>query len=161
MITIRKSTKGDAEEIWNIFQAVVARGDTYAFMPDISQSAALSYWMGDDKHCYVAKFEGNLVGTYIIKDNQPGLGSHIANASFMVAPQFHGCSIGKTMGKHALTEAKELGYLGMQFNLVISTNTRAINLWLKLGFQIIGTIPDAFNHCQQGMVDAHIMFRQL
>ncbi|MGD1918278.1 MAG: GNAT family N-acetyltransferase [Pleurocapsa sp.] len=161
MITIRKSTKEDAEKIWDIFQIVVARGDTYAFLPDISQAAALSYWMADDKHCYVAELEGNLVGTYIIKDNQPGLGSHIANASFMVSPQFQGRSVGKTMGKHALIKAKELGYAAMQFNLVISTNIPAINLWRKLGFQIIGTIPQAFDHLQKGMVDAHIMFREL
>ena len=160
-IAIRKSTKQDADSIWNIFQAVVSRGDTYAFSPDITREAALSYWMGDDKYCYVAEHEAKLVGTYIIKDNQPGLGSHIANASFMVSLQFQGQSVGKTMGAHALIEAKNLGYAAMQFNLVVSTNIPAINLWQKLGFEIIGTVPQAFNHQQKGMVDAHIMFREL
>lgn len=161
MITIRKSLSDDTNQIWNIFQSVVRSGDTYAFMPNITKDEALSYWIGVDKHCYVAEYENAIAGTYIIKDNQPGLGSHIANASFMVAPKFQGKSIGKTMGQHALIEAKNLGYAAMQFNLVISTNLVAINLWQKLGFKIIGTIPNAFNHQQYGMVDAHIMFREL
>lgn len=161
MITIRKSLSDDTNQLWNIFQSVVRSGDTYAFAPNITKKEALSYWMGVDKHCYVAEYEDTIAGTYIIKDNQPGLGSHIANASFMVCPKFQGKSIGKTMGQHALIEAKTLGYAAMQFNLVISTNLAAINLWQKLGFKIIGTIPNAFNHQQYGMVDAHIMFREL
>lgn len=161
MITIRKSISNDTNQIWNIFHSVVRSGDTYVFMPNITKEEALSYWMGVGKYCYVAEYENTIAGTYIIKDNQPGLGSHIANASFMVSPKFQGKSIGKTMGQHALIEAKTLGYAAMQFNLVISTNSVAINLWQKLGFKIIGTIPNAFNHQQYGMVNAHIMFREL
>ena len=133
MVMIRKATGEDANPIWIIFHAVVSSGDTYAFAPEITKEEALSYWMGGDKHCYVAEYESKVAGTYIIKDNQPGLGSHIANASFMVSPEFQGHSIGKNMGQHALIEAKKLGYAAMQFNLVISTNTVATNLWQKLG----------------------------
>lgn len=161
MIVIRKSTIEDRNRIWDIFHSVVSSGDTYAFAPSITKEEALEYWIGTDKHCYVARYKNKIAGTYIIKDNQPGLGSHIANASFMVEPTFQGQSIGKTMGQHALTEAKDLGYVAIQFNLVVSTNLIAINLWKKLGFQIIGTIPYGFNHQQKGLVDAYIMFRSL
>ncbi|MCB9983456.1 MAG: GNAT family N-acetyltransferase [Rhodospirillales bacterium] len=159
---IRLAEAGDAEDIWNIFSQVVSKGDSYTFAPDMERKEALSYWMGEDKHCYVAVEDAQIVGTYIIKDNQPGLGSHVANASFMVAPDAQGRSIGRAMGVHALDEARRLGYKAMQFNIVVSTNTSAVKLWEKLGFKIIGTIPEAFQHKELGgCVDAYVMYRKL
>lgn len=162
MLIIRKAAAQDAEAIWQIFHAVIQKGDSYTFPPDMPREAALEYWMGKDKHCYVAELEGLVAGTYIVKDNQPGLGSHIANASFMVSPDCQGKSVGMHMGEHALVEAKRLGYQSMQFNIVISTNIPAVKLWQKLGFAIIGTVPEAFWHNTLGkLVDAYVMFRKL
>ncbi|UJH68289.1 GNAT family N-acetyltransferase [Muricauda sp. SCSIO 65647] len=105
--------------------------------------------------------EKKILGTYIIKPNQIDLGSHIANASYMVHPEARGLGVGQSLGKHSLITAKELGFLGMQFNFIVSTNKAAIALWIKLGFKIIGTVPKAFKHNRLGLVDAHIMFREL
>ncbi|MDA1354587.1 MAG: N-acetyltransferase, partial [bacterium] len=110
---------------------------------------------------YLAEDNGLVLGTYILKANQIGLGAHIANASFMVSPDHHGKGIGRAMAQHCLIQAKESGYNAMQFNIVISTNTSAINLWQSLGFQIIGTTPKAFNHQTLGLIDSHIMFKAL
>lgn len=162
MVVIRKAHVGDMDAIWNIFSAVVQTGDTYVFSPDISREEALGYWMADDRYTYVAEYDGHVAGTYILKDNQPGLGSHVANASFMVSPDFQGKSIGKIMGKHALDIAAELGYKAMQFNIVISTNKPAVALWEKLGFKIVGTVPEAFMHKGLGrLVDTYVMYRAL
>ena len=161
MITIRESTKNDANQIWEIFHAVVKRGDTYAFAPNTTKEEGLLYWMGEDKYCYVAEYDNKIAGTFIIKDNQPGLGSHISNASFMVSSKFRGKSIGKHMGQYAISQAKSLGYRGMQFNLVVATNIAALSLWQKLNFEIVGTVPNAFEHKKLGLVDAHIMYREL
>ena len=65
------------------------------------------------------------------------------------------------MGEFSLAEAKRLGYTAMQFNIVIKSNARAVNLWQNLGFKIIGEIPDAFNHKENGMTNAYIMYRKL
>lgn len=121
----------------------------------------LDYWCGSDKHTYVAESEGQVVGTFIIKDNFPDLGSHVANASYMTAPEASGKGIGRTMGEYSLLEAKRLGYRAMQFNIVVKNNHRAIRLWQKLGFEIKGEIPDAFNHLRDGLTDAYIMWRKL
>lgn len=160
--TIRRATAADAGGIWPIFQAVAAAGDTYAFDPDISREQALAYWMGADKRCYVAEADGRVLGTFIVKDNQPGLGSHVANASFMVAAEARGLGLGRLMGIHALDEARRLGYRAMQFNLVVSTNEPAVALWRKLGFDVVGTLPEAFAHRQKrAFVDAYVMYRKL
>jgi len=158
---IRPATANDHEAIWTIFHAVIATGDTYVFDPQMPREEALAYWFGAGTHTYVTEHEGEVVGTYIVKANQPALGSHVANAAFMVAPEARKLGIGKLMGQHCLEEAKRLGFRAMQFNFVVSTNEAAVRLWKQLGFEIIGTLPGAYQHARLGFVDAHVMFRQL
>jgi len=158
---IRRATGKDREAIWQIFHAVVSRGDTYAFDPDISRQQALACWFSPKTRCYVALSEQKIVGTYILKANQPGLGSHVANAGFMVAPWAQGRGIGRVMAEHCLHEATGLGYRAMQFNFVVSTNTTALRLWKKLGFKIAGRLPGAFRQRHDGFVDVYVMYRRL
>ncbi|MEM8907431.1 MAG: GNAT family N-acetyltransferase [Bacteroidota bacterium] len=160
-IRIRKAEKKDEEAIWSIIQAVIQTGDTYVFDPATPQSEMMAYWCGADKHTFVASIQDRIVGTFIIKDNFPDLGAHVANASFMTKPTEFGKGIGRTMGAHALQQAKQLGYYAMQFNIVVKSNQGAIRLWQKLGFQTIGEIPDAFDHQQNGYTNALIMWRKL
>ena len=161
MLEIRKAKPEDNDQIWDIIKEVISKGDTYAFDPNSSKETMLDYWCGQDKHTYVATDNGKVLGTFVIRDNQPGLGSHIANAGYMVSEKAFGKGIGKTMGEFSLEEAKQLGYKAMQFNIVIKSNVRAVQLWQKLGFHIIGEIPDAFNHKENGMTNAYIMYRKL
>ena len=161
MLDIRLATEADRDAIWNIFHGIVAPGDTYAFDPRISREDALAYWFREDTHTYVAEDDGHVVGTYILRANQPGSGSHVANAAFMVAPTARGQGIGRAMGENCLSEARRLGFRAMQFNFVVSTNEGAIRLWKQLGFKIVATLPGAFRHPQKGYVDVYVMFRSL
>jgi L-amino acid N-acyltransferase YncA len=161
VLDIRLARETDRDAIWNIFHAIVAPGDTYAFDPRISREDALAYWFREDTHTYVAEEDGRVVGTYILKANQPGLGSHVANAAFMVAPDAQGSGVGRRMAEHCLGEASRLGFRAMQFNFVVSTNEGAIRLWKQLGFKTVGTLPGAFRHPQKGYVDVYVMFRSL
>jgi L-amino acid N-acyltransferase YncA len=158
---IRAATKADRDAIWKIFHEVVAAGDTYALDPCMSREEALSYWFGAGTETYVAESAGQVAGTYILRPNQSGGGSHIANAAFMVAPDARGHGIGRAMGEHCLSEARQLGFRAMQFNFVISTNESAVRLWEELGFTKVGTLPAAFRHPEKGYVDAYVMFRSL
>jgi ribosomal protein S18 acetylase RimI-like enzyme len=159
MINIRKALEDDKDDIWNIIQQVISTGDTYLFAPDSSKERMLGYWFKEGKHTYVATDDNKVVGTFIITENQPDLGSHIANASYMTFPAERGKGIGKLMGEYSLAEAKRLGFYAMQFNIVVKSNEGAIRLWKSLGFEIIGEIPEAFNHKQQGYTNAYIMYR--
>jgi|SRR5215217_6495490 len=158
---IRAATDADREAIWNIFHEIIAAGDTYALDPNMSRDESLPYWFGADTHTYVAEKAGRAVGTYILRSNQSGAGSHVANAAFMVASDFQGSGVGRRMAEHCLTEAQRAGFRAMQFNFVISTNTAAIHLWKQLGFNIVGTLPEAFHHPQRGYVDVYVMYRSL
>ena len=158
---IRAATEADRDAIWNIFHEIIAAGDTYAFDPKMSREEALAYWFRADTRTYVAEKNGRVVGTYILKPNQLGSGSHVANAAFMVAPASERLGVGRRMAEHCLSEARRMGFHAMQFNFVISTNTRAIRLWKKLGFDIVGTLPGAFRHPEKGYVDVYVMFRSL
>jgi len=161
VLHIRPATKEDGDAIWEIFHAVVATGDTYAFDPNISRDDALACWMRSDTHTYVAKQEQQIVGTYILRANQAGGGSHVANAAFMVATNARGLGVGRAMAEHCLAEASRLDFRAMQFNFVVSTNESAVRLWKNLGFKIVGTLPHAFHHPAKGFVDVYVMFRSL
>ncbi len=161
VLEIRQATEADHNTIWDIFYAIVAAGDTYAFDPKISRDEALAYWFRADTRTYVAEEDGRVVGTYILRANQAGHGSHVSNAAFMVAPDVQGSGVGRRMAEHCLGEARQLGFRAMQFNFVVSTNKGAIRLWKQLGFKIVGTLPGAFRHPQKGYVDVYVMFRSL
>jgi ribosomal protein S18 acetylase RimI-like enzyme len=161
LVQIRPARKEDREVIWQIFHAVVAKGDTYVFDPNISRRKALAYWLGPKTRCYVALSDHGIAGSYILKANQPGLGSHVANAGFMVSPSARGRGIGRAMAEHCLHEARRLGFRAMQFNFVVATNRTALRLWKDLGFRIVGTLPGAFRHTRRGFVDVYVMYRRL
>lgn len=160
-MNIRPATPADHDAVWEIFHEVIATGDTYVFDPAMPRDEALAYWFHEGTRTYVAEADGKIVGTYIFKANQPGLGSHVANASFMVSSAARGLGAGKRMGEHCLAEARAAGFRAMQFNIVISTNEVAVRLWQKLGFSIVGTVPEAYRHARLGYVDAHVMYRLL
>jgi L-amino acid N-acyltransferase YncA len=160
-MTIRPVQASDFDAMCAIFQAVVATGTTYAFVPDTSRDEGLAYFVGPGIACWVVEDEGRVVGMYKLVPNRRGLGSHVANASFMVDPHDAGHGVGTLMGRHCLREARRAGFLSIQFNFVVSTNAPAVTLWKKLGFQIVGTLPKAFNHREYGLVDAYIMHRFL
>ena len=158
---IRPAINADRDAIWNIFHEIIAAGDTYALDPQMPREEALAYWFRADTHTCVAEEDGGVVGTYILRPNQSGPGSHVANAAFMVARDAEGAGVGRRMAEHCLTEARRMGFRAMQFNFVVSTNTRAIHLWNQLGFEIVGTLPGAFRHPEKGYVDVYVMFRSL
>ena len=149
----------DRDAIWKIFQEVVAVGDTYPFGANISREDAFAYWFQSGAHTYVAEQDRHLLGSYMLRANWSGPGSHVANAAFMVAEDARGQGVGRAMGEHCLSEARRLGFRAMQFNFVVSTNESAVKLWQKLGMKIVGTLPGAFRHPEKGDVDVYVMFQ--
>jgi L-amino acid N-acyltransferase YncA len=158
---IRKAHEDDFDGIWQIFHEVVSRGDTYTYEPETTREQAHEIWMSPSGATYVACVGPDILGTYILRPNQPGLGSHVANAAYMVAGKARGRGAGRAMCEHSLEEARRLNYQAMQFNFVVSTNVAAVALWMDCGFSIVGTLPKAFRHPQAGLVDAYVMHRFL
>ena len=160
-IKITPATWADEERIWALLQPVFSAGDTYAVDPLIDRDAAIAYWMEADKTAFILCVEGQAVGTYYIRPNQPGGGAHICNCGFITAPSARGKGVARRMLEHALIEAKQQGYRAMQFNFVLASNQRALAIWQRNGFATIGRIPQAFLHPKQGYVDALILHRSL
>ncbi len=160
-MTIRPATTTDADALWPIIQPIIAAGDTWAFAPDTSREEMLAFWLSPALDTYVAEVNGEIVGTFFMKNNQPGLGAHVANAGYMVHPAHNGKGIGRAMGLFSLDEARRLGYRAMQFNIVVKTNERAVRLWESLGFQTVGELPGAYQHRTLGFVDALVMYQSL
>jgi L-amino acid N-acyltransferase YncA len=161
MMTIVPARETHSDEIWEIFRKVVQAGDTYVFEPDISREDALRYWLSSDHHAFVVTDMEHVFGTYILRRNYPGRGSHVANASYMVSPEARGKGLGSLMCQHSVEQARRLGFSAIQFNMVVSTNAGAISVWKKHGFKIVGTLPKVFRHETRGFVDAFVMHRFL
>ena len=162
MITIRLFKESDWPAVWQIIEPVFRAGETYAFPRDISEEEAHKVWVSVPKATYVAEDQGNaILGTYYIKPNQPGQGDHICNCGYIVAENARGQGIASKMCEHSQREGIAQGFRAMQYNLVVSTNSGAVRLWKRHGFDVIGTIPQAFRHPQHGYVDAFIMYKQL
>jgi GNAT superfamily N-acetyltransferase len=162
MIIRRADLEQDYDKVWDIFSRVIKTGDTYVFDPDTPKESLRKYWFADSMDTFVAvDGNGEMLGTYFIKPNQIDLGNHIANCGYMVNPKYQGRGTGKVLCEHSLQFARDKGYTGIQFNIVVSTNQIAVDLWKKFGFKIIGTTPKGFRHKTLGFVDTYIMFRGL
>lgn len=159
MLIIRLATPADAEAVWSIVEPILRAGETYALPRDWSRSDALALWFSTDHEVFVAEDEGLVIGTYYMQANQRGGGAHVANCGYMTAPDACGRGVATAMCKHSLRHAAARGFRAMQFNCVVSTNERAVALWRRLGFDIVGTIPQAFEHPVLGFVDALVMHR--
>ena len=158
---VRPAEDRDAAAIWRILEPIVRAGETYTLPRDMTRDAALAYWRAAAHEVFVAEENDTIVGTYYLRANQMGGGSHVANCGYMTAPEASGRGVARTMCLHSLERAKARDFRAMQFNFVVSTNERAVRLWQSLGFEVAGRLPGAFLHPELGFVDALVMFRAL
>jgi L-amino acid N-acyltransferase YncA len=161
IMLIRPALPADAEQIAAIIVPTIRDGSTYSLDPTMTEAEALAYWLGPDKETFVAVEDGNVLGTYYMRPNQAGGGKHVCNCGYMTAENAGGRGVARSMCEHSLSHARASGYRAMQFNFVVSTNQRAVRLWQSLGFDIIGRLPEAFEHPQCGYVDALVMYQPL
>jgi L-amino acid N-acyltransferase YncA len=161
MLTIRRAQSGDLDAIWSILEPIIRAGDTYTLPRDLSREGALNYWFSEEHEIFVAEDDGRVLGTYFLRANQRGGGSHVANCGYMTAPTATGRGVAGAMCAHSLERARERNFRAMQFNFVVSVNDRAVRLWQKHGFDIVGQLPKAFLHPELGYTDAYVMYREL
>ncbi len=160
-LEIQGAKDSEWSDIWPIFKSVIEAEDTFVFPANITKDQAFGHWFANGVQTYLARINNVVVGTYILKENQIGLGSHVANASYMVSENARGVGLGRALAEHSFMEAKNQSFLAMQFNLVVSSNVKAVKLWKKLGFEVVGTSPKSFKHSSLGYVDSYIMYKEL
>ncbi|MEQ1789798.1 MAG: GNAT family N-acetyltransferase [Rickettsiales bacterium] len=161
--TIRDARLEDFEEIYDIFCMVLTEGKTYSYtLEEMTPDRSLAYWISaPETHCMVADIDGKVAGVAAVRPHRTGRAHHVANASYIVHPDYRRLGIARALGKAAIDYAKGHGYLSMQFNFVVSINKVAVDLWKSLGFKIVGTLPEGFDHATEGLVDVYIMHQFL
>jgi ribosomal protein S18 acetylase RimI-like enzyme len=162
-LVVRAYEGNDWPDVWKILEPVFRAGETYAYPAEISEQEARREWTGPPKEVFVATHEGSaeILGTYYLKANQQGPGSHVCNCGYVTAAAARGRGVASRMCDHSQQIALERGFRAMQFNLVAASNEGAVRLWKKLGFEIVGTLSEAFLHPRRGYVDAHVMYKLL
>ena len=159
---IRPATEADWPALWQVIKPVVDAGETYVWRPTSAPEQMQQIWLEPSPwHVVVAEIDGEIVGTAKVGPNRPGRGAHVATASFIVSPTHQGRGVGRALATYVVEWASGAGYRGMQFNAVVETNKAAIALWKSLGFSLIGTVPEAFDHATEGLVGLHVMYRPL
>jgi ribosomal protein S18 acetylase RimI-like enzyme len=161
MLTIRPARADDADAIWAILEPMIRAGDTYPLPRDLNRDRAMAYWFADQHEVLVADDASHVVGTYYLRPNQGGAGSHVANCGYVTAVTATGRGVARAMCADSFARARTRGFRAMQFNLVVSTNERAVRLWQHMGMAIVGRLPQAFLHPDRGYVDAFVMYREL
>jgi ribosomal protein S18 acetylase RimI-like enzyme len=159
--TIRPATPDDDDAVWRILEPTFRAGETYPQPRDISRADALAYWRTPEHAVFVAEAGGAIVGTYYLRANNKGGGAHVANCGYVVAAEASGHGVARAMCMDSLERARTRGFIAMQFNFVIASNERAVQLWQACGFQIVGRLPGAFRHPTLGDVGAYVMHRTL
>lgn len=161
-IEIRPADSADWPQIHSVFSVIVDAGETYAYPSGLSSDEAKALWMeAPPGRTVVAVEAAQVLGTAKMGPNRPGRGAHVATGSFMVDPAAAGRGVGRALGEHLIAWARDAGYRSIQFNAVVETNTRAVALWTSLGFQVLTTVPEAFDHSTRGFVGLHVMFLDL
>ena len=158
---VRVAKVGDRDAIWLILEPLIRVGEVFTLDRGMGRDAALSYWFSEGHEVFVAEDHGVVVGSYYLRANQRGGGSHVANCGYMTASAATGKGVARTMCEHSLERSRSRGFKAMQFNFVIESNERAVRLWQSCGFAIVGRLPKAFLHPQLGYVDALVMYREL
>ena len=159
---IRDADDADWARIWPFFSRIVTAGETYAYPDGLTVDTARSLWMEEPPGRTVVAVEGDeVLGSAKMGPNRPGRGAHVATASFMVDPERAGRGVGRALGVHVVDWARAAGYRSMQFNAVVESNSAAVGLWQSLGFEILATVPEAFDHPRHGLVGLHVMYRYL
>lgn len=160
-MNIRPAQAHDTAAILAIIMPTIREGTAYALDRAMSDADALAYWIAPDRETFVAEEDGTILGTYYLRANQAGGGNHVANCGYMTGAAATGKGVARRMCEHSLDHARARGFRAMQFNFVVSTNERAVRLWQRIGFDIVGTLPGAFAHPALGEVDALVMYRRL
>lgn len=158
-MNIRPITEADFDQVWPIIRDVVQAQETYALDPNMDRAAAWRLWVELPRATYVAEEGGQILGTYYIKPNAAGPGDHVCNCGYMTSPAARGRGVAGRLCAHSLQIAKEMGFLSMQYNSVVSANAVAVALWKRHGFEIVGTLPKAYRHKALGLVDCYVMSR--
>lgn len=158
---VRRIKPSEFFRVWEMFKEIIDQNAYFAYDHSTTQAQIEASWINAQNLIYGVELEGEIAAAYIVKPNQPGHGAHIANAAYMVDSRFRGHGIGRVLAAHSIETARAAGYRAMQFNMVVSTNESAVHLWKAHGFEIIGTVPEAFHHFEHGYVDAYIMYRKL
>lgn len=160
-LKIHPATEADWPSLWAIIEPIMREGETFALPSDGNEATARAYFASAEKTNFVAEEDGIILGASYVRANQQGGGSHIANCGYMTSPAARGRGIARALCEHSIDYCRQQGFKGIQFNFVVSSNEPAVHLWQRLGFEIVGTLPKAFNHPQRGYVDAYVMFRSL
>ncbi len=159
--TLDLFSEKDEQGLYKIFKEVVDSGSQFPYECSSIEEFHRQFFTPQGQVYVCHSLKGEVVGGFYLKANYSGRSSHIANAAYMICERYRGKGIGSLLIKASLHLAKDLGFHAMQFNMVLSENILAVKLYERLGFNIVGTIPQAVRNPDGGFQDGYVMYCKL
>jgi L-amino acid N-acyltransferase YncA len=159
-IEIRKYRNADLEAMVNIWNSVVEDGMAFPQTEPLNWEEAKTFFAAQSFSA-VAEADGEICGLYILHPNNVGRCGHIANASYAVKVSARGLGAGRKLVGHSLEQGRALGFKILQFNAVVCSNIRAIELYRDMGFVGLGTIPGGFFNKDRRYEDIQLFYHTL
>jgi GNAT superfamily N-acetyltransferase len=151
----------ESEAVWRILEPIIRGGDVYALPPNMSEAEGIGFWFAPENEVYCAEEAGEMLGVAYLRENSKRSGQGVANGGYATAKSAESRGVARALCLYTLQRASELGFREMQFNYVISTNSRAVRLWKNLGFVIAEVLLKDFEHPRLGHVDVFVMVRPI
>ena len=151
----------DEEALYEIFQDVVDSGSQFPYESSSIEEFHRQFFTAQGQVYVCHSLDGKVIGGFYLRANFSGRSSHIANAAYMIRNTYRGKGLGSLLIKASLHLAKDLGFQAMQFNMVLSQNTLAVKLYERLGFSVVGIIPQAVRTPSGNYQDGYVMHRKL
>jgi ribosomal protein S18 acetylase RimI-like enzyme len=147
VVEIRDAQISDVDDIWDVFNMVVDEGIYLPVFSQVKNRADKRSWFyelitGGD-FCLVAalKYPGGsekFLGQVTIETSSEWDGiDHVGILGILVHPSYRNMGVGQSLIEEASVEAKQRGKKKIVLS-VFHSNPRAIALYQKVGFEIVG-----------------------
>ncbi len=152
-IIIRHLKKSDVEGVWNNFNEVIDEGlylpVLFPVRTQLEKESWYHYIKKENEICIIAenpklKPPFNIIGQCEISNSDWDAATHVGVLGIIVKKKYRDFGIGREIIQIAIKESKKLNNKEKITLSCFSTNQRAIYLYKKLGFKIVGTKKKQF-----------------
>ena len=154
-IFIRKLTIEDGESLWNLrLQALKDNPEAFASTYEETLQNGKEQFIHRihprEDAFYLGAFDPNLVGMVYFRRNEGRKSSHKGHVLGMyVHPESRGQGVGKALLQQVLAQSHLLPDLEQLHLMVVTTNQAARVLYRSVGFEVYGTLLQAFKLDEQ------------
>ena len=143
---IRDLEMTDMTNVISLWNEIIAEGNSFPEDTILSEEEGIEFFATQSAIGVAEDVSGALRGLYVLRSCGIGRCGHIGTASVAVSSTARGIHIGEKLLKDCMDKAREHGFKILELKDVREENMVANHLFTKLGFRLIGSIPNGFRN---------------